>query len=43
MAYYSTAAGAKVFAAGSINFGGEAEIPPVPTLLENLWERLGRP
>ncbi len=43
MAYYTTAAGAKVFAAGSISFGGAAEIPPVPTLLENLWERLSRP
>jgi hypothetical protein len=43
MTYYATPAGAKVFAAGSINFGGYAEIPPVPTLLENLWERLSRP
>jgi hypothetical protein len=43
MTYYETRAGARVFAAGTINFGGTAEWPPVPALLENLWNRLVRP
>lgn len=43
MAYYQTASGAKVFAAGALNFGSAALVPPVPTLLANLWERLSRP
>jgi hypothetical protein len=40
MTYYETARGAKVFAAGTLAFGGSAEIEPVATMLENLWERL---
>jgi hypothetical protein len=43
MTYYETRAGARVFAAGTINFGGTAEWPPVPALLENLWSRLAAP
>ena len=43
MTYYATAQGAKVFAAGTIHFGGTALWPPVPTILENVWQRLARP
>lgn len=43
MSYYTTPSGAKVFAAGSINFGADAAIRPVSTLLGNLWKQLSRP
>ena len=43
MTYYETPAGAKVFSAGAINFGGSAEWPVVTRLLDNLWGRLSRP
>jgi hypothetical protein len=43
MTYYETAQGAKVFAAGALNFGGAAELPPVGRLLENVWARLAQP
>ena len=43
MTYHTTPAGAKVFAAGALNFGGSALIPPVPRLLENLWTELSAP
>ena len=43
MTYHETAAGAKVFAAGVINFGGSAWYSPVPRILDNLWARLSRP
>jgi N,N-dimethylformamidase len=43
MAYYTTPAGAKVFAAGTINFGGTALWSPVPTILGNIWSRLAQP
>ena len=43
MTYYGTAAGAKVFAAGTLNFAGTALETPVSGLLENLWRRLARP
>jgi hypothetical protein len=43
MTYYATKAGAKVFSAGVINFGGSAELPVVSRLLDNLWDRLSRP
>lgn len=39
MTYYETAAGARVFSAGALNFGGSAEQWPVRRLLENLWAR----
>ena len=40
MTYYETPAGARVFAAGSINFGGSSLWPTTSRLLENLWARL---
>jgi hypothetical protein len=43
MTYYETAAGAKVFDAGAINFAATATQAPVSTLLENLWARLAAP
>jgi hypothetical protein len=41
--YYTTPAGAKVFAAGVMNFGGSALWPTVTPLLENLWNELRKP
>ncbi len=43
MAYYETLAGAKVFAAGVLDFGGSATLWSVRRLLENLWARLTAP
>ena len=43
MTYYETEAGARVFAAGAIDFGGSATLPTVRRLLENLWARLASP
>jgi hypothetical protein len=43
MTYYSTPRGAKVFAAGSMNFGGSALWPLTSKLLDNLWAELARP
>jgi N,N-dimethylformamidase beta subunit-like protein len=43
MAYYQTRAGAKVFAAGTINFGGTALFPEPSRILHNLWRRLSVP
>jgi hypothetical protein len=43
MTYHQTSAGAKVFAAGAFTLAGSALAPPVPGLLENLWEELSRP
>ncbi len=43
MSYYETAAGAKVFAAGALDFGGSATFWPVKHILENLWARLATP
>jgi hypothetical protein len=43
MTYYETPAGAKVFAAGAINFAATATDTPVSTMLENLWTRLTAP
>jgi hypothetical protein len=41
MAYYETAAGARVFSAGALNFGGQVTLWPETTkLLENVWTRL---
>jgi hypothetical protein len=40
MTYYETPGGAQVFAAGVLNFGGSALIPPAPRMLENLWRHL---
>jgi hypothetical protein len=43
MTHYTTPHGAKVFAAGVINFGGTALWPTVSPLLDNLWTELSRP
>jgi hypothetical protein len=43
MSYYETVAGAKVFAAGTLNFGGSATFWPVKRMLDNLWARLSAP
>jgi hypothetical protein len=43
MTYYETPAGAKVFAAGVLNFGGHAWYPEVSRMLDNVWARLSRP
>jgi hypothetical protein len=43
MTYYETPAGAKVFAAGAIDFGGSAMVPRISRMLENLWARLATP
>lgn len=41
MTYYETAAGAKVFSAGVLNFGGESLLwPETQRLLENVWQQL---
>ena len=43
MTYYETATGAKVFAAGTMDFGGTALEFPVGKILENLWDHLAVP
>jgi hypothetical protein len=43
MTYYETTNGAKVFAAGALDFGGSASTSPVSRMLENLWARLSAP
>jgi N,N-dimethylformamidase beta subunit-like protein len=43
MTYYETAAGAKVFAAGVLNFAASLGEPPVARLLDNVWARLSLP
>jgi hypothetical protein len=43
MTYYTTPRGAKVFAAGTINFGGTALWRPVSAILENVWAELAQP
>ena len=43
MAYYETARGAKVFAAGTLDFGGSVFTWPVRRILDNLWARLSVP
>ena len=43
MTYYETPAGAKVFAAGTLDFGGRARYRPVKRMLSNLWDRLSQP
>src|SRR5579862_3097078 len=41
MTYYETPAGARVFSAGALNFGGQVTLwPETTTLLENVWARL---
>ncbi len=43
MTYYATKAGAKVFAAGTLNFAGTALEPGVSAVLDNVWKMLSRP
>jgi hypothetical protein len=43
MSYYETVGGAKVFAAGALDFGGSATFWPVKRMLDNLWARLTQP
>jgi hypothetical protein len=43
MTYYETPAGAKVFAAGTLNFAASLDRPEVRQLVENVWARLSRP
>ena len=43
MAYYETSRGAKVFAAGTLNFGGSVWFPTPRRVLENVWGRLSEP
>jgi hypothetical protein len=43
MTYYETVAGAKVFAAGALNFGASVGDPVVARILDNVWARLSRP
>ena len=43
MSYYETPVGAKVFAAGALDFGGSSTFWPVKQMLENIWARLSVP
>lgn len=43
MSYYETPRGAKVFAAGTLNFGGSMWFPAPRRMVENLWARLSVP
>ncbi|MEK6273794.1 MAG: N,N-dimethylformamidase beta subunit family domain-containing protein [Actinomycetota bacterium] len=43
MTYYETPRGAKVFAAGALNFTASIGDPAVAQLVENVWARLSRP
>jgi hypothetical protein len=40
MSYYETESGARVFSAGSLDFGGSANTWPVTRMLENLWQHM---
>ncbi len=40
MTYYETAAGARVFSAGVLDFGGSATFWPVRRMLDNLWRHM---
>jgi hypothetical protein len=43
MTYYETPAGAKVFAAGALNFAASLSDPRVARLVDNVWNRLTIP
>jgi hypothetical protein len=43
MTYYETSGGAKVFAAGALNFASSIGDPVVARLVENVWAHLSRP
>ena len=40
MTYYETAAGARVLAAGALDFGGAVMHWPMRRILQNAWNRL---
>jgi hypothetical protein len=40
MTYYETPAGARVFAAGVVDFAASINDPAVSRLVENVWSRL---
>ena len=42
MTYYETAAGARVLAAGALDFGGAVMHWPMRRILQNVWNRLAR-
>jgi hypothetical protein len=42
MTYYETGAGARVFAAGVVDFGASITDPAVSRLVDNMWARLAR-
>jgi hypothetical protein len=42
MTYYETAAGARVFAAGTVDFAASITDPAVAQLVDNVWARLAR-
>jgi hypothetical protein len=42
MTYYDTASGARVFAAGVVNFAASITDPAVSRLVDNVWSRLTR-
>jgi hypothetical protein len=43
MTYYETPSGAKVFAAGALNFAASLGDPVVARIMDNLWARLSAP
>lgn len=43
MTYYEAPSGARVFAAGALDFGGSVTFWPVRRMLENLWQQLSVP
>ena len=42
MTYYESASGARVFAAGTLDFTASINEPPVSRLVDNVWARLAR-
>jgi hypothetical protein len=40
MAYYETPAGARVFSAGALDFGGSVHLWPMRRMIENLWHHM---
>ncbi len=40
MTYYETAAGARVFAAGVLDFGGSVTFWPIRRMMDNLWQHM---
>ena len=42
MTYYEASSGARVFAAGALNFTASITDPAVSRLVDNVWSRLAR-